>query len=302
MMRNCPRCERLLFPLTLGGVTVDGCDGCGGVWFDHRELTTVAQAQTARLKELEDTFQAHVLLTERKVQISCPTCRVGLVEFEFKHSPGIKLDGCPQCRGIWVDDGELRAIHHRITGATASAASTTHPPFQPDVRQKAQQAMGFLTNVECPGCKQPNPTASKVCWACGAILEGKRGFICPRCDKPLSSGVYDGLRLDTCKACGGMWVDAPEFPVLMQRSPEQLKQLEQQLGQTKVHLDAVLESRRALMCPLCYEPMIERSYTYGSGIRLNTCGTCRGVWADAGELSQIAEFIAKDQDYFKVVQ
>ncbi len=294
-MKNCPRCDRLLFQTTIGGVTVDGCDGCGGVWFDNKELTAVAQAQAAQLKELEDTFQANPLWKERKAQMSCPTCRVGLVEFEFRHSPGIKLDGCPQCKGIWVDEGELRAIYRRITGETPATT-------QPDARQKAQQAMGFLTNVECPGCKQPNPTASKVCWACGAMLEGKRGFVCPRCDKPLSGGVYDGLRLDTCKACGGVWLDAHEFPVLMQRSPTQLKQLEQTLGQAKVNMDAVLETRNVLMCPLCYLPMGERPYTYGSGIRINTCDKCRGVWADAGELSQIAGFIVKDQDYFKAVQ
>lgn len=302
-MKNCPRCDRLLFPLTLGGVIVDGCDGCGGVWFDHKELTALAQAQTAQLKALEDAFQANPLLKERKGQMSCPTCRVGLVGFEFKHSPGIKLDGCPQCRGIWVDDSELRAIYNRIMGATTT---TTQPPdhltTQPDMRQKAQQAMGFLTSVECPGCKQPNPTASKVCWACGMILEGKRGFICPRCDKPLSAGVYEGLRLDTCQACGGVWIDAYELSALMQRSPAQLKQLEQTLGQTKVNLDAVLGTRNVLMCPLCYVPMIDRQYTYGSGVRINTCGECRGVWVDAGELSQIAEFLVKDQDYFKAVQ
>ena len=34
----------------------------------------------------------------------CPTCRVGLVMSERQ---GVEIDYCPQCRGVWLDRGEL---------------------------------------------------------------------------------------------------------------------------------------------------------------------------------------------------
>jgi Zn-finger nucleic acid-binding protein len=150
----------------VSGVRVDGCDGCGGVWFDRSELTAVAQAQAAQLTELEDRFQHSPFALDTNAKMYCPHCKVELFEFEFQHSPGIKLDGCPQCKGIWIDDGELLAIHNRLAAA--------QPPNHPTTQQRAHQALGFLTNVACPHCKQPNPSASLVCWACGAVLKDMR--------------------------------------------------------------------------------------------------------------------------------
>jgi hypothetical protein len=40
----------------------------------------------------------------------CPTCRVSLVMSERS---GIEIDYCPQCRGIWLDRGELDKIIER---------------------------------------------------------------------------------------------------------------------------------------------------------------------------------------------
>lgn len=40
----------------------------------------------------------------------CPTCRVDLVMSERK---GIEIDYCPQCRGVWLDRGELDKIIER---------------------------------------------------------------------------------------------------------------------------------------------------------------------------------------------
>ena len=43
----------------------------------------------------------------------CPTCRVDLVMSERQ---GIEIDYCPQCRGVWLDRGELDKIIERSAG------------------------------------------------------------------------------------------------------------------------------------------------------------------------------------------
>ena len=42
--------------------------------------------------------------------MNCPTCNVPLV---MSDRQGIEIDYCPQCRGIWLDRGELDKIIER---------------------------------------------------------------------------------------------------------------------------------------------------------------------------------------------
>ncbi|MFZ4440614.1 MAG: zf-TFIIB domain-containing protein [Syntrophales bacterium] len=42
--------------------------------------------------------------------MNCPTCNVTL---QISERQGIEIDYCPQCRGIWLDRGELDKIIER---------------------------------------------------------------------------------------------------------------------------------------------------------------------------------------------
>lgn len=49
--------------------------------------------------------------------MKCPLCNVDLMMSERQ---GIEIDYCPQCRGVWLDRGELDKIIER-SNASASA-------------------------------------------------------------------------------------------------------------------------------------------------------------------------------------
>ena len=51
--------------------------------------------------------------------MSCPVCRVPLVMSERQ---GVEIDYCPQCRGVWLDRGELDKIIERGARDQATAA------------------------------------------------------------------------------------------------------------------------------------------------------------------------------------
>jgi uncharacterized protein len=53
----------------------------------------------------------------------CPVCHVGL---SMTDRQGVEIDFCPQCRGVWLDRGELDKIIER----SASVAATPPPPQQ----------------------------------------------------------------------------------------------------------------------------------------------------------------------------
>lgn len=57
----------------------------------------------------------------------CPVCSVPLTLSERQ---GIEIDYCPQCRGVWLDRGELDKIIDR-SGATAQPQQTLYHSSAP---------------------------------------------------------------------------------------------------------------------------------------------------------------------------
>lgn len=62
-------------------------------------------------------------MTNPAVGMPCPVCRVPLVMSERQ---GVEIDYCPQCRGIWLDRGELDKIIERSAKEAYPAASAQH--------------------------------------------------------------------------------------------------------------------------------------------------------------------------------
>ena len=55
--------------------------------------------------------------------MKCPNCNVDLV---MADRSGIEIDYCPQCRGIWLDRGELDKIIERSGQYAAPASGGDH--------------------------------------------------------------------------------------------------------------------------------------------------------------------------------
>lgn len=55
--------------------------------------------------------------------MKCPTCNVALVMADRN---GIEIDYCPDCRGIWLDRGELDKIIERSIQQQASSQRSSY--------------------------------------------------------------------------------------------------------------------------------------------------------------------------------
>jgi Zn-finger nucleic acid-binding protein len=81
--------------------------------------------------------------------MKCPVClQPDLVMSERQ---GIEIDYCPQCRGVWLDRGELDKIIER--SASSPAAAPPPPQQQPGYAQQsgyAQQQPGYGGHGERP--------------------------------------------------------------------------------------------------------------------------------------------------------
>jgi Zn-finger nucleic acid-binding protein len=56
--------------------------------------------------------------------MNCPTCNVTL---QISERQGIEIDYCPQCRGIWLDRGELDKIIERAAVEMPARETPSRP-------------------------------------------------------------------------------------------------------------------------------------------------------------------------------
>jgi Zn-finger nucleic acid-binding protein len=56
--------------------------------------------------------------------MNCPTCKV---ELKIADRQGVEIDYCPQCRGVWLDRGELDKIIERSAQTGGSVRENAEP-------------------------------------------------------------------------------------------------------------------------------------------------------------------------------
>jgi Zn-finger nucleic acid-binding protein len=65
--------------------------------------------------------------TEAEVAaMQCPVCRVPLA---MSDRQGVEIDYCPQCRGVWLDRGELDKIIERSAPEAAAPQQRPAPDY-----------------------------------------------------------------------------------------------------------------------------------------------------------------------------
>lgn len=109
---HCPACGRTLTERQIGAIVVDVCDGgCGGLWFDNRELQKVDEAHEAMGEALLDVRRDPRARADLASRRRCPRCDdVVLMRHFTSVKREVTIDECPACGGVFLDHGELRAI------------------------------------------------------------------------------------------------------------------------------------------------------------------------------------------------
>jgi Zn-finger nucleic acid-binding protein len=126
----------------------------------------------------------------------CPVC-VGVM-MEKKHidtrAGSVTLDYCPRCGGLWFDQGEVGHLTQRDEGVIhpllVDAAARVHPP--------------------CQGCGTPLDRNEEKCGVC----RRRNVLDCPVCDEAMERRERDGLIVDVCRRCHGVWFDNAELTAI----------------------------------------------------------------------------------------
>jgi uncharacterized protein len=126
----------------------------------------------------------------------CPVCVGVMMDKKHidKHAGSVTVDYCPRCGGLWFDRGEVAHLARRdeavIHPLLIDAAVRVRPP--------------------CQGCGTPLDRNAERCEVCrrSNVLD------CPVCDETMERRERDGLVLDVCRRCHGVWFDNAELSAI----------------------------------------------------------------------------------------
>ena len=148
---QCPACRRPLSPRREGGLALDLCDaGCGGVWFDPRELEKVDERHEAA-GDLLLQNKSRQSIVDRQAVRQCPRCPgMALQRHYYSVRQGIEVDDCPGCGGVWLDTGELAAIRDEFVTSTERdrvADAYFGDRFRDELKAQAAQGQADLARA-----------------------------------------------------------------------------------------------------------------------------------------------------------
>ena len=125
---------------------------------------------------------------------------------------------------------------------------------------------------------------------------------CAKCDGKMCEKNIDGVKVDICGKCSGIWFDFDELEQLLLRDySETLK--------NKMKNNSLDDKKRA-SCPRCggKGQMIDVKHEKYD-ISIDTCSLCYGVWLDGGEydllkgrdslLAKFKKFFSNSNDEYK---
>ena len=103
---------------------------------------------------------------------------------------------------------------------------------------------------------------------------------CPRCKIILQDNILGGVVYKKCSKCGGFWFDKGE-----------LHQIRQEKDWFKIETNVEEATstviKGSLQCPRCSELLHTIEYAHETGIKIDVCSKCEGLWLDSGEIQAI---------------
>ncbi|RJO65772.1 MAG: hypothetical protein C4523_15365 [Myxococcales bacterium] len=124
---------------------------------------------------------------------------------------------------------------------------------------------------------------------------------CRQCGAPMRAESYEGVRIDVCPDCHGVWLDDGELGRIVEIReakidpipPERLIRAKKRTGRRRKRAAAAERSR---LCPKCGQAMDAVPYQYSSDIVIDVCPARHGVWLDASELEAVQAYAEGGQD------
>jgi len=122
----------------------------------------------------------------------------------------------------------------------------------------------------------------------GAGMYWSGAMRCPKCRSDMESLDIDGIEIDRCTECHGLWFDPGEMEMLRNRKAATAIDIgDPERGKVQNTIDRY-------RCPRCGGSMARMVDPTQTHIWYEQCGSCHGSYFDAGEFSDLATVSISD--------
>ena len=115
---------------------------------------------------------------------------------------------------------------------------------------------------------------------------------CPHCKIKLLSAILHNIEVDYCPQCFGLWFEEDELRWAKDEKDKDLKWLDIDLWKDEKKFKISYGIR---LCPSCRLPLYEVYYG-DSGIIVDVCNLCQGIWLDRAEFKKITNWLKERAD------
>ena len=102
---RCPKCRDDMDLLDVGGVEIDRCSTCHGLWFDAGELEKLRDQEVAAAIDIGDPARGKISNTHDRYR--CPRCGGHMQRMVDQQQRHIWYEECSSCHGAYFDAGEF---------------------------------------------------------------------------------------------------------------------------------------------------------------------------------------------------
>lgn len=116
---------------------------------------------------------------------------------------------------------------------------------------------------------------------------------CPKCKKELEKAIFYNTEVEYCPQCLGIFFEEDELRQIKDERDRDLRWVDMDLWKDKTKFKVLPGIR---LCPDCRVPLYEVYYG-DSGVVVDVCNVCRGIWLDRGEFKKIMAYLKKEGEY-----
>jgi len=128
---------------------------------------------------------------------------------------------------------------------------------------------------------------------------------CPIDDFSLKQETYEGVTIDTCPHCKGVWLDAGELEAIQEAQDSDFRDVP-----TSGALDSVraaegmaeAKSEGPRNCVVCNSGLVQKEYAFASQVMIDNCPKGHGMWLDRDELARLEMFYEDEETLDKIME
>jgi len=113
---------------------------------------------------------------------------------------------------------------------------------------------------------------------------------CPNCKTELHPRKIQGVEIEECATCEGIWFQGDELRQVKDRIDSDLNWMDFEILK---HPEKFKASDHRTDCPQCAKPMYVLDYD-DTRVEIDFCAPCNGIWLEKNELERIIASLEKE--------